>query len=571
MNCEYRHSPFTDADQIAFSAVLQLVTNDTSLTSQRRRDLCSSVRSLGKWFGRDLDSLPASRSCLRALFRDFHPQHVGISQKRVQNVQSDLNFVLDTFVPGSKRATHLAEMTPEWKALWNRLPGKYPRTALARLMRYCSAQGISPDEVSDDVSQRFLAALEEENLTKKPRTAHQTACRVWNRMRQEVDGWPRYALSVPRYRETYGLPWSAFPRSFREEADAYVDALSGRDLLADSAPLKPVKPRTAETRRDQIQRFASALVQRGHAPEAITDLRYLVDIDNFKEGLRFFLDRNGNRTSGFIGDMAYALRTIGLKWVKVDKAHEHELQRIYRRLAVADQGLTEKNRTCLRQFDDEQSVSWLISYPVNVIETVERKSHWTRTDALSVQIAVAVLILIHAPMRLHNLASLNLARHARWRTQGKNRILSLSIPRHEVKNEENLEYELPHPVATFIQVYIDRYRPLISPNPGPWLFPGRTGSHKRPDSLGKQIHRQVWQRTGLRLTPHQFRHAMAKIYLDRRPGEYEVVRRVLGHRSAETTYRYYAGAETKAAVQRFDDVILGLGVNSSSHRHASPS
>ncbi len=56
MNCEYRHSPFTDADQIAFSAVLQLVTNDTSLTSQRRRDLCSSVRSLGKWFGRDLVS-----------------------------------------------------------------------------------------------------------------------------------------------------------------------------------------------------------------------------------------------------------------------------------------------------------------------------------------------------------------------------------------------------------------------------------------------------------------------------------------------------------------------------------
>ena len=41
------------------------------------------------------------------------------------------------------------------------------------------------------------------------------------------------------------------------------------------------------------------------------------------------------------------------------------------------------------------------------------------------------------------------------------------------------------------------------------------------------------------MNPHLFRHVMAKIYLDANPGEYEVVRRVLAHRSIDTTTRYY--------------------------------
>ena len=61
-----------------------------------------------------------------------------------------------------------------------------------------------------------------------------------------------------------------------------------------------------------------------------------------------------------------------------------------------------------------------------------------------------------------------------------------------------------------------------------------------------RLRNTLWNEAGIRLTPHQFRHAAAKILLDAKPGHYEVVRKVLGHKSLTTTYSHYAGAETQA-------------------------
>jgi len=63
------------------------------------------------------------------------------------------------------------------------------------------------------------------------------------------------------------------------------------------------------------------------------------------------------------------------------------------------------------------------------------------------------------------------------------------------------------------------------------------------------------------MNAHLFRHATAKIYLDGNPGGYEVVRRVLGHCSIDTTTAYYTGLETAAAARHFDDTMLKLRKN----------
>jgi integrase len=66
----------------------------------------------------------------------------------------------------------------------------------------------------------------------------------------------------------------------------------------------------------------------------------------------------------------------------------------------------------------------------------------------------------------------------------------------------------------------------------------------------------VRERIGLDVHLHLFRHIAAKLYLDAHPGQYEVVRRLLGHKQIETTVAFYAGAETAAAVRHYDDHIL---------------
>jgi hypothetical protein len=42
---------------------------------------------------------------------------------------------------------------------------------------------------------------------------------------------------------------------------------------------------------------------------------------------------------------------------------------------------------------------------------------------------------------------------------------------------------------------------------------------------------------------------------EKNPGEFETVRRVLGHRSAETTSAFYCGMEQAAAFERYDEVV----------------
>ena len=66
---------------------------------------------------------------------------------------------------------------------------------------------------------------------------------------------------------------------------------------------------------------------------------------------------------------------------------------------------------------------------------------------------------------------------------------------------------------------------------------------------------RIQKAIGLRITVHQFRHAAAAIYLKHRPGDYEMIRRLLGHRDIQTTIRFYCGLETMQATEDFGKLI----------------
>jgi site-specific recombinase XerD len=106
--------------------------------------------------------------------------------------------------------------------------------------------------------------------------------------------------------------------------------------------------------------------------------------------------------------------------------------------------------------------------------------------------------------------------------------------------------------------YIRDFRGPLATKGNTALFPGRGGGAKWQHVLAGQICRTVYAHTGLTVNVHLFRHLDAKLYLDRNPGGYEVVRRVLGHRSITTTVRSYTGREKAAAARHFDQTILGI-------------
>jgi integrase len=90
------------------------------------------------------------------------------------------------------------------------------------------------------------------------------------------------------------------------------------------------------------------------------------------------------------------------------------------------------------------------------------------------------------------------------------------------------------------------------------LFPGDGRDQKCTKTLSEQISGRLWKTIGLKVTPHQFRHAAAALILEAEPGNYELVRRVLGHRNIQTTINFYTGLETLAATKRFGELITQM-------------
>ena len=89
-----------------------------------------------------------------------------------------------------------------------------------------------------------------------------------------------------------------------------------------------------------------------------------------------------------------------------------------------------------------------------------------------------------------------------------------------------------------------------------WLFPGLSGGAKGKISFSGQITQRVYKATGLRMTVHQFRHAAGALILQHRPGEYELVRQLLGHRNVQTTINAYIGVENIHASKIFSKIVM---------------
>jgi integrase len=128
-----------------------------------------------------------------------------------------------------------------------------------------------------------------------------------------------------------------------------------------------------------------------------------------------------------------------------------------------------------------------------------------------------------------------------------------------VKNANDLEFPLMQESLKLLENYLADSRRLLLSGRSPFLFPGkRADQHKGNGALSSQIRELVFAYTRLDMPAHRFRHATAKIFLDRNPGQYEVVRQFLGHKDVRTTIGFYTGADSVSAARHFARTILGI-------------
>jgi hypothetical protein len=147
------HAPVTPKPDIVVSPLhvltmadlLARIEQDAQLSCTRRRDLISAVRSFCRLLRLDPAATPAVHTYFRRHIQNFRHLSAGTSRKTFQNVRALVSAALRRYVAVDAR-TGCKFLTPEWKALWDRIRDKPDLMyGMSRLMRFCSEHGIAHD------------------------------------------------------------------------------------------------------------------------------------------------------------------------------------------------------------------------------------------------------------------------------------------------------------------------------------------------------------------------------------------------------------------------------------------
>lgn len=540
--------------------VIDALATVPGLAERRRQDLRSTVRAFARAINRQPVQITADVPALKKQIAGLTAPMVGLTNPRWANVRSGLVAALSLTQAGIVTGKRRYPLATEWADLMDKVTARYERARLSRFFSWCSSAGIPPTAVTQADVDRFAQALVSEMMAPRHKAVHRELTLAWNRCRANTAGWPGLELKVPDHSRTYALPEDAFSEAFVTDVNAYVQHLAVVDPFEET-PRKPLAPTTLRDLRLRIFQLATALANSGRDPKGFTGLRDLVDPIAAKAVLTAQHARNGGRKTGQLYNYAQLLIKVAHHWAKAPEAELEKLRALGRAVKPKATGMTDKNRARLRQFDNPQAVAQLISLPQRVFAQLPASGRLSVQDCLRAQSALIVGILaLVVPLRIKNVAALRLGVHIVGHRQGAPLASGCCIvlPAVEVKNEVDLEFPVATIVAKLLDLYLSRCLPVLGKTSRGFLFPNTSGGSKGAGGLSVQVKTFLKRETGLVMNVHAFRHLAAKLYLERNPGDYATVQKLLGHRSLQTTLRAYVGLESRDAIKRYDAMMTSL-------------
>ena len=306
---------------------------------------------------------------------------------------------------------------------------------------------------------RFSIWLETRTLCPKPRDIVRAIPKIWNQASASIAGWPERRLTRISFKvASDNLAWSALEPNFRAEAEAYLQMRAEPDLFDTdpAAPKRPLAPRSVLNQREHI-RLAASIQARDASHGSPVSLAHLVSPQALKAVLRHYhAQAEGKPSSQAIGT-GKTMIDIARYHAKLPDPDLRELKAIAGRLPPVDFDLSEKNKQLLRLLECEDTRARLLFLPQRLIRRAKQNLQNGHMDLVEAQVAIAVDILLVAPLRLQNLIALASALQGdRW----TERSLTLYIPKQETKTgKRELVFELPEEVAEHIRWYPARDPP----------------------------------------------------------------------------------------------------------------
>lgn len=533
------------------SDILERIGADATLTPTQRRDLSSALNRLCQLSTSCADNIPATSSAINPLLADLNPAKCGVSPQTYRNMLSCVRRAFRLYCRPRRSAARRGTPLPEcWQELKRQCADKKILIGLHRFIGFCAASGWSPGQISVQHFERFAETVQSELILKDPNRLLLQVAVQWNRATKLVPGWPSCKFPVPEKQQGYTFKWDTFPTSFREDVENWLRASSEPDLMSEQYR-RSLKPTTIISRRFKTLQIASALVHKGVPQDAITSLSVLVEAPHAQAAMTFFWERADKKPRDQTSSLAVHLNTIARECCPPNEKVQKSLAIMSRKLANPHHGMRDKNRRRLLPFNDHENVRRLMDLPSRLVKIAANTPKGLQAASL-IRTALWIEILIFCPIRASNLARIDLKKHLIRTGRGRTMLV---IPASEVKNNAELTFELEPITLRLLDLYLKQHRSAFTVAHTTLLFPARNGSHVCPHLLYESITRVTERYLGHKINPHLFRHLSAMLFLNQRPGEYEVVRRVLAHKRLSTTTNSYVGLEAAAAVRHFDETM----------------
>jgi integrase len=546
----------TEPLELTFSAAMTAIEDAADLSASVKRHWVCSLRQIAKWLDRPAEVTPARWTAICLPVGQLHHARLGVTAKTVANHKSNVAAALRWFGKEYNVPSRGVALSAEWATLRDGIGDRGRRARLYGLMRYCSGRSLMPSVVDDAVVVDYLRYRAETTSLAAGSMAHRSIARAWNESADENPAWPAQRLAEPPVKAQKAPAWEAFPEGLRREVDKYLAGLGKIRKGRDGKRSRPCSPKSIKTRRAELVAVARMAVKIGTPIESLKSLAVLVHPDVAEPVLDTYWKNNGAEPKVYTIDLAWKLLSLA-RQNGLDEAAIERLDDI--RAALEEHrhgGLTSKNLTLIRKVLTEGIWSEVVSLPNALMRQARAdQAHAPVKAAITAQLAVAIAILSFAPVRLDNLVSIELSKNL-IKPGGPGSPFWLIFPHYDVKNRVDLEFTFDEALTVLIDEYIHEFRPtLVRGSNAAWLFPGVAGQPKTANMFSTQITERIQKATGVRMTVHQFRHACAAIYLKHRPGEYETVKRLLGHRNIQTTINFYCGLETAQANEAFGKII----------------
>ena len=132
---------------------------------------------------------------------------------------------------------------------WARLRDTMDRRIISRLsslMRYCSARGVPPSQVNDEIFEEYWRYRTETTALASNNTWRRFMARAWNACAANIDGFSLQRLTEPPLKVLAQPAWDQFPEGLRQDIDDYFAGLAKPHRTLNGKRIPPCSPGTIQ-------------------------------------------------------------------------------------------------------------------------------------------------------------------------------------------------------------------------------------------------------------------------------------------------------------------------------------